>query len=91
MILVHLQDFTPLSSAAAENGRALSRSGRAVPSTWWFKTVGLADLARGIAAPGTGGSNPPEEVLSFWKTLTPEERFRYSLAATRDRPYVPVR
>jgi hypothetical protein len=33
----------------------------------------------------------PEEVLSFWKTLTPEERFRYSLAATRDRPYIPVR
>ena len=33
----------------------------------------------------------PEEVHAFWKALTPEERFRYSFAATRDRPYVPVR
>ena len=31
------------------------------------------------------------EVANFWKGLTPEERFRYSLAATRDRPYVPIR
>jgi hypothetical protein len=31
------------------------------------------------------------EVMNFWKSLTPEERFRYSLAASRDRPYVPIR
>jgi len=39
------------------------------------------------------GDAPPSEaeVMNFWKSLTPEERFRYSLAATRDRPYVPIR
>ena len=38
------------------------------------------------------GEAPSEaEVMNFWKGLTPEERFRYSLAATRDRPYVPIR
>jgi hypothetical protein len=38
------------------------------------------------------GDAPSEaEVMNFWKGLTPEERFRYSLAATRDRPYVPIR
>jgi hypothetical protein len=38
------------------------------------------------------GDAPSEaELMNFWKGLTPEERFRYSLAATRDRPYVPIR
>jgi len=31
------------------------------------------------------------EVANFWKGLTPEERYRISYAATRDRPYVPLR
>jgi hypothetical protein len=39
------------------------------------------------------GEAPPSEaeVMNFWKGLTSEEKFRYSLAASRDRPYVPIR
>jgi hypothetical protein len=45
-----------------------------------------------IATVEKGEAPPTEaEVMNFWKSLTPEEKFRYSLAASRDRPYVPIR